>query len=436
MFELTNEYNSYTMKSNYYKYNNSLAVFKIINLFCIVVYLLWYITPYFRVLLRGNISNIVIVGILTIWLITSILINPTWLIKLPTHLYIVSLMLLIFISMAVFNIKGNPREYLMLGTSFWFPVYIFNFYKVSNQNEYLRLICKIVITALFIIGVTTIVGLYAVPNAIRALSNSKNDIQQDLLLMRNNIGGVDFVYGIILLIPVLIGDLDKNKKKKIILTGFIVWIVIKSSFTIAFLICCLALVLGLLSKYNKWVVTSITLFLFLLIIILPSSVFSYPFIWLTRIIDNPTVGIRLLDIAHFLEYGNSLSGIHLDARIRLYGMSWSTFLDNPIIGIGPYYYISNMGIGYHSQILDDLARYGIVGGFFITLFIVTYYEYVRKMWIKNGMKQKAYTIFLVFLTLCCTNLTFSQPTIGVIMFLLIPSMPMIMSDKLDANRIR
>ena len=113
---------------------------KNINLMSAVVFLVWYITPYIRVNTVGGIYNFLITLVVISWFLTSIVINPKWLTSLPHHVIIVSIMLISFFIMAVLNIAGNPRAFLMLGTSFWFPVFMFHFYKSTGFDDYIKII--------------------------------------------------------------------------------------------------------------------------------------------------------------------------------------------------------------------------------------------------------------------------------------------------------
>ncbi|MFW6008657.1 MAG: hypothetical protein ACOCP8_05255 [archaeon] len=401
---------------------------KSINVFCLLIFVLWYITPVLRAVLSGKIFNLFILGLIFIWFITSILLNPSWLTKVPRHLIIVSLMVFIFIFLAILNINGNPRDYLMVGSSFWFPLYAFHFYKSSRLLYLLKVIVWGISISLFVTAITTIIGLHDVPNAARFLTNSNTDPVQNIILMRRNIGKFDFVYGILLLFPLLINYFKEHKIVVTFLLFIIFWIVIKASFTIAILLLFLSLILGIFLKLNRIIVIFITVFFVMFIIIIPNSYFAYPFLLLANIINNPKISSRLLMIVNFLE-GDYIThnGTFSIARLYFYSLSLKTFFEHPLTGVGPFYYIRNVGVGYHSQILDDLARYGVIGGFFISSFLVTYFKYIKS--ISAKVFEIAFeNLFIIFVLLSFVNLTFSQPTIGIIMFLLIPSLILIYED--------
>lgn len=416
--------------------SNEKVVFEFINLFSIIVFILWYITPVFRAVMYGSVGNLIILGFISLWFLTSLIINPTWFMKMPKHLFIVSVMLLIFILISLLNVKGNPRSFLMIGVSFWFPLYVFYFYKTSHLKKNLKKLNIVILISIIITCLTTIYGFHFIPNAARFLSDSRTDFAQDLLLMRNNIGGFDFIYGIILLIPILLNITWQKKIIKLLAVLLIVWLVIKSNFTIAIILLLLSFILSLFSKFNKWLVLMLYVFCITLLLLLPADFYSSPILTIAHYINNPTISARLNDLGYGLQYGIESSGVHLSARLRLYEMSWMTFLQNPLTGVGPYYYVPNVGVGYHSQILDDLARYGLFGGVFILIFLRSYYKYLSAIWKKNSFNSCVGTLFIVFILSSLLNLTFSQPAISVIMFLLIPSIPIVFQDETKKINIK
>ena len=87
---------------------------------------------------------------------------------------------------------------------------------------------------------------------------------------------------------------------------------------------------------------------------------------------NETVNSRLNEIVLLLRR-ESIRGSDLMGRFDRIALSWNTFLTGPILGI-PFsrYNTVSTGIvvGGHSEWPDDLARFGIVGGFIFGLFVI------------------------------------------------------------------
>lgn len=106
--------------------------------------------------------------------------------------------------------------------------------------------------------------------------------------------------------------------------------------------------------------------------------------------DSRLYAKRLDSIAHLLSTGSSDQGSDMNERFELYSLSFTTFLQNPIFGVGGYEYGAYGLAGGHSDILDNYAYYGVFfGSVFIfylyhlykskTLYLPTYSRYAYKI---------------------------------------------------------
>jgi O-antigen ligase len=114
----------------------------------------------------------------------------------------------------------------------------------------------------------------------------------------------------------------------------------------------------------------------------------------------------------------------LSSRFNLYVASLDTFFEHPW-GVGPgYTYVDyENGIGYHSQFLDDLARYGILALLFYIAFFVGYYKLLRKQWSKINLQQIAFPVVIIYFLFLIFNPGFTSPHEGVLLLFLIPAFP-------------
>lgn len=104
------------------------------------------------------------------------------------------------------------------------------------------------------------------------------------------------------------------------------------------------------------------------------------------------------------------------SRVYLMNVSINTFLKNPILGKGIYYH--NFAIvGGHSQILDDLARFGLIGYGIIIMPIVNFFKFL----IKNLDEEKKIYIILIGLYIGLSIFNVSMPYyISMVIFTIIP----------------
>jgi O-antigen ligase len=144
--------------------------------------------------------------------------------------------------------------------------------------------------------------------------------------------------------------------------------------------------------------------------------------------NNEEILARLEALATFGSTG--VVGGNLESRVEVYLASINTFLEHPF-GVGPEYSFVTLenGIGYHSQFLDDLARYGIFGFVFHFAFIVGYYQLLRKQWSKINMQQIALPVSLIYFLFLTLNPGFTSPHEGVLLLFLIPAFPNFIKNK-------
>ena len=92
---------------------------------------------------------------------------------------------------------------------------------------------------------------------------------------------------------------------------------------------------------------------------------------------------------------------YVDERWGLVKMSWSTFLNNPIFGVG--YTVGNVysklfesGVGTHSEICDILAQHGIVGA---SLFFMYFFNAIKRL----GLKIIDHSYLIVLFVMALMN---------------------------------
>ena len=143
---------------------------------------------------------------------------------------------------------------------------------------------------------------------------------------------------------------------------------------------------------------------------------------LANVIENQMISSRIKEVANFLSQGD-VSG-DLALRVECYEHSIKTFLENPL-GVGAYYSykIGDNGIGYHSSVLDNLARYGIFAIVFFVAFFVLYYKLLAKEWAKIGKKELALPIVIIWILFAILNLAFRSADESIMSLFIIPVFP-------------
>jgi hypothetical protein len=284
--------------------------------------------------------------------------------------------------------------------------------------------------------ITSAIVIWENPMAARALTNStatKENLAEDYYLGRKNVSSVYLFQGIATLSPLWVSFI----KKKHILLGLLglflsFVILLRASFLIALCVMVLGAILALVQNEKKSPLLLIVIAaLVLVMIILPwSEILRF----LAGVIDNQTISVRLNELALLLEFGNVLGDTA--GRLAAYTRSISTLLQHPL-GVGPYYFSQEARalVGKHSQILDDLARYGVAALAFYCVFLKRYYVLIKEKWSKLGLGSIASSITIVYASLLMLNIGFRSAEESVIMLFILPELPeMIVHRNQKINR--
>jgi len=236
---------------------------------------------------------------------------------------------------------------------------------VLNTNNYgLAKRLAIILGIMYVTtAITTYIGCLTNPMASRflATADASNSEEYDRLML-TNIGGFEFVYTLVLLLPILIGCVKKRITNRVVLLLIIivfVAVIIKTEYTTALLLALLALLLFFapqqFNRTKSW--SAIVVFGLLLFggRFLLSSAFSF----FSERTESHIFADRFNDLSVIILGEHSIDEYSdAGARSFFYQKSIQTFLKSPVFGSW-----SEVGIGGHSFLFDNLALYGLVGLF-------------------------------------------------------------------------
>jgi len=233
---------------------------------------------------------------------------------------------------------------------------------VNNADFFLGYLRTVVIFT-GITCITTILGLQVYPMASRELA-SGTAIYDTTRYLKANIGGYEFIYALILLIPVLVWMITHSDRLwaaiSVIVLVLDVLCIYESQYTIA-LVCTVIVFLTLLFQFNKSIgYAAITVFgLFLLLN--GFSGLSKMFYWASDVVGQEYVSDRLLQVSQLFS-GNNIHTYTTEARINHYRNQINAFLASPGLGHNLIVFDSTK-ISGHSFLLDVLGGAGIIGFF-------------------------------------------------------------------------
>jgi hypothetical protein len=392
------------------------------------IYYIWFFVPYIRVTFNSNVHKylffscfIIGIGILFFF---NYLVNfkekltkakLTFNILIPIVIY-----MLVMTGFVLFDYY-DASNHIRVSFTFWGTALVY--YLMSDDPSLQRSFGKLLIALLIINSITSFIGVYSDPSAARALTNADKTpqaLEEDIFLSRKNISSIYLFQSLAVMAPIFVYMI--KKKINIILASlallFIILAVLKASFTICFLLLIAGIVLSVLYVKGPAGRIILTIFVILLLFLPWGSIFGR----LSVVVNNPYISQRLYAMSRFLSEGIMEKGV--SGRIEAYLSSFQTFIKNPL-GIGAHYSYKMFenGIGYHSQILDDLARYGIFALAFYIAFLSQYYKLLKKQWSKINMEEAVFPLFIVYVGFLMLNIAFRSSAESVVVLFILPVLP-------------
>ena len=325
--------------------------------------------------------------------------------------------------LTVLNV-GTAGRHIRVSFSFWGTLIIF--YITNNYPDLQGRLCKMMFLMFVVTTITSVIGVIVNPQAARLITFAGNDLQEDIVIRLLNIGGLAFFQGLVITVPIWLSFISQQKYRifSIAMLVFIFVGLLHASFTISIILFFVAILLGYMA--NKASATKIFIAgcVLLLVFVVP---WEQVFVFLAEKTNNVRIHDRLISLAKTIASGAAEGD--LKSRVDVYGASLDTFLRHPF-GVGPEYtYVDYQnGIGYHSQILDDMARYGIFALAFYVAFFVGYFKLVKSQWRKINMEQVAWPVLVLYICFLILNPGFTSAHESVLLLFMIPAFPNVLKQ--------
>ena len=103
---------------------------------------------------------------------------------------------------------------------------------------------------------------------------------------------------------------------------------------------------------------------------------------------------------------------------------------NPF-GVGAHYsyVVGSKGLGYHSQILDDLARFGVFALAFYAAFFASYYKHLKEAWTRAGYPRIAIMVVITWILFLFLNIGLRSADESIVMLFLMPAIPLLLGAR-------
>ena len=220
-------------------------------------------------------------------------------------------------------------------------------------------------------------------------------VESNSVDLLNAVGGFDTVYGslIVLIFLIYLSKETADRKFRLLINIIIVCIcifIVFASFGTALTL--LVILLALILFKKNWKFGIIVGGSIIVVLVYREEIGTFIYNLSDYITGFDILRNKIKDIAYILITGESTGTLAGDDG-RLARMEWSfqTFLKYPLLG---GYGKSDVQIGQHSELIDNFARFGIVGAGLIINFFIYFFKYNIKM-TTSELGHKCYWVAII-----------------------------------------
>ncbi len=386
--------------------------------FCFLI-AIWLIFPKFY----RNSSNIYVLIITFLWLFTAFLDNKT--IQYEKCFFFLSVWIIYIVFYRAIGFSQIKIINLIKQIYFWFPQFMFCYYKQRGDSTRNRRLIYFITFAAFLSLCVNSYLLYRYPNASVDIN-----FESGMHLQTLNIGttGYSFYAAVIIICSICL--LFKSKKKYtftlLIAIALIFCLQMGRAITIIVLIMGLYLLLYFYKSYKKGIWGKCIWAIMIFVPILIGLLFYNEIVSLlvlqfghTRFID------RLMEVGNLFFHANNRSLQSGALRMSFFKVSintWLSSLSSFFIGIGypDLDQSENLSlIAGHSEIFDFLGAYGIVG---VSIYCLLIFSFFKLVYDCASEKIRYFAVVVIFMTLtyALLNGLSGTPVIGLALFLVFP----------------
>jgi len=394
----------------------------------ICIFYMWYFMPVANALFSAGVFKYLFFGCFFAGLVGLFLFG-----KLRINMVTVAIFsyFIIFAVLYVLNV-GHATKHIRVSFTFWGTAILF--FGLLENDARLR-IGKFLFAIYIATCITSAIGVILDNSAARTIAHAAADDNLQKSFKLKNIANIYLFQSMVMFVPLLV-FLPRRRKTKwlcIALLGAIFFVLTNASFMISLIVFLFALVISLVLKQkNKERMFAIILVAVLLLVLYLTGYELLTVLY--NSVDNAKLSARIFGLRELI-YGGEQTG---DAGLRweLYMSSIETFFKNPFgVGVNYSYKKFDMGIGHHSQLLDDLARYGVVALAFYMVFFIGYYKHLKSAWEETGNGRIAMAECIIYFVFLVLNLGFRSGEESVAMMYIIPLMPLL-AKKWQVRRLK
>lgn len=383
-----------------------------VNFIILLIYMLWGLVPVVNLYL----SKTSVAVILILWYITYIFVKVLNNEKLIIDNLYVYIIIFIFVAYYLLSNYNYAIGNLYVIIIFYFNIIIYNYYSNQSHSVYYKYIVYFYLAIICYNAIININILLEQPSLSKLLTGGDEYIAENYIAF--NLASLSYIISVSIVFPILLMSIKKFKIQKKYLLSFIyviialliiIWIILAMSLiTTAILIFTLITVIVCNSnnKHNiLWFILSIIFIVYVL------NTINFSFSDFLNSINLNDYAYRYELLKDVLFSNNNVLNV---PRIPTILVSIDSFVNNIFWGVG-YNYDK---IGFHSQIFDDLARYGLLVMMFI---LCLYTRFFNKLLLLIDKNFKIYYILLLTTIIFSMILNpFVFVSTGITLFVVIP----------------
>ena len=416
----------------------------LLNMLPIIGLMMFYYTRY----IEGTYSIIIPLGLLMLWIAMSILAGKNKGIFLNKIGIWWLFYLFLYVFMVLIGFSSTNLNFVISRL----PIYIIpiiGFFVVKHYNTKEKAILLIAFFTVYLINLlyNSYLG-YQFPDIFEEQASTEDSV--DFCVMMN-IASTSFVGLCPWMIGVLLMSMLAVKKKGwVLLCSLLIipvayYMLFQNTRGIAVLLLLtelLGFVLASFEPVQKNNRTTYYIFMSVLIIVVLLIVFIPAMNWVLEHIQSERLAERFNDLLDLKKSGGDSSQISegsLSGRIMLIETSFNTFLSSPIsvlIGIGDHTQsfggdLVKSGIGNHSEFVDVLARFGLVGAIIVWNIMKYCYRMLNNLSTKRVILRYVNIIFVIIVLYGFLNLMF-LPDLLLFLYIAFPILIELTDKKLDS----
>ena len=385
---------------------------KTINITCLYFILAWYLVP----ILTSRLGTIMVVFLYILWFASSNLTSLRRSLTRMTSFFLWYFYMLFLLFVGLYD-GVAPIYFFTMTLLFALPAVLYSYYTSAEDLINISTVKHAVVLFFLIGGLNTIYVLAAYPMAAKILAMGDSVATLKARYEAMGCGGYNYVYSFaLLLLPMLLSIRNEARIWKFFTATTMVInviVLLMSQYIIAVILVLLSFIIYLVTKLFSGSKTGFLLGVILLILLGFGVVFlPQIFLWLAKVTTaSEGMSQRFTEMAAYMMTGDA--GYNLGGRLDRYSWSWNIFLQHPLLGAQ---YFGGGTYGQHSSILDQLARYGLVGTIGYVAFIIRRYRYQ----VIGNNKRVILTSVLVFSIFSFLNPTIYIFQVGMILLCVIP----------------